>query len=99
MPYDITLDPYGSTSGFGIRGRRLTTVTASGSDFASYPKALTVHVPAGTAGPHLTILPLGNADGDTIALTLNESYQIYSEVGVRAVTAITAGVTVRRIDD
>jgi hypothetical protein len=99
MPYEPSKDSYAFTSGFALRGRRLSAITASPDDLLTYPKALAIFVPTGTAGPHLTILPLANEDGQTIALTLNEGYQVLSEIGVRAVTSITAGVVVRRIDD
>lgn len=81
----------------------MSLVAASANDFAQYPKALRVFVPAsGAVAPHITIRPAGNDDdaGGLQALTLPEGMTtIIDEVAVRAVTAIGAGVTVRRIDD
>jgi hypothetical protein len=99
MPYDRTRDPYATLSDTQLApGRMLTTVTASPDDFQRYPKALTCWVPAGTSSPTITVLPAGNDDGATHVLDLSPGRNVIDWVMVRAVTAITAGVTVRRID-
>jgi hypothetical protein len=93
-------DTYSGERSIASPGAKLTPVVASAADFTGpFPKALEVFVPTGTAGPHLTIVPTRNANGDTVQLTLNNGYQVYDAVTVRRVTAITAGVVVRRIDD
>ncbi len=99
MPYTPDSDPYRIGAGFVSPAKSMSAVTAAPGDFAVYPKALRVFVAAGTAGPHLTVLPARNADGATVALTLSEGQTILDFVQVRAVTAITAGVTVHRLDD
>lgn len=104
MPYAEANDPYTLRSNADIAtiraGNTMALLTASGADIAApYPKALRVEVVTGTAGPHITITPLKTADGTTFSLTLNEGETIIDWIRVRRVTAITAGVTVWRIDD
>jgi hypothetical protein len=106
MPYDMQLDTYKKAhlredgAMLMAAGGKLTAVTAAPGDLAGpYPKALFVYVTPATVGPHITITPLNNADGETFALTLNERVNIIDYIRVRRVTAITAGVTVLRIDD
>jgi hypothetical protein len=99
MPYDPARDAYSTSSGPSMRAKSWSDpISPSASEFARYPKALTVLVPTGTAGPHLSIV----ADaGDDVPqpISLPEGLTILDFVVIRAVTAITAGVVVRRLDD
>jgi hypothetical protein len=99
MPYDPARDLYASNSGPNKRGRFWSApLTASGTEFAIYPKAITVFVPSGTAGPHLSMV---TDVGDTpLPFTMPEGViTLIDHCVVRAVTAITANVVVRRVDD
>lgn len=98
MPYEPARDTFANSSGVSVRGKSWSPpLTASATDFALYPKALTVFVPIGTAGPHLSIRCA--VDDTPLAITLPEGLTILDWCVVRAVTAITAGVVVQRVDD
>lgn len=99
MPYDSARDPYRLTLSPNKRGAAWSApLTASTDDFTIYPKALTVFVPAGTAGPHLSVRARNDSDAAE-AITLPEGLTLIDFVVIRAVTAITANVIVRRVDD
>lgn len=60
MPYDIAKDPFKDTLlNFGTKSKPVTP--SDSVDFALYPKAIIV-----TAAGDLKVLPLANADTDTV---------------------------------
>jgi hypothetical protein len=98
MPYEGSKDPYATNSGPTMRGKFWSApLAANATDFSVYPKALTVFVPSGTAGPHVS-LRCDVVDAP-LAVSLPEGLTVIDWCIVRAVTAITAGVVVRRVDD
>jgi hypothetical protein len=100
MPYVPASDPFATYARSQLTpGSRASVVTASAAEFATYPKALRIYVPAGTASPSITVLPAENVDGVTVLVPLSEGETVLDWCQVRAVTAIAAGVSVIRIDD
>ncbi|MDX3971162.1 MAG: hypothetical protein QHD01_31840 [Bradyrhizobium sp.] len=94
MPYDSTKDPLttfrGTQGNFGSLGRAVTP--SDSEDLDPYAKAIVV-----TAGGDLVILPVRNADGDTITFT-GVSVGFVPPYRVRRVMATGTSASVATVD-
>ena len=93
MAYDKTKDPYEQSPETQFLGRKARVVTPSNTtDLDPYPNTVVV-----TAAGNLVVLPLENADGDTITFTA-APVGFYVPFRVRRVLATGTTASVATID-